>query len=482
MDIIKWGWENAWFQKENAKVLSERTGKQAIVVSAMRSDEFNTTSQLIHLADLLAHRPESYQDDVYEIHYQMREFHQDLLSSQWASDSILRECRVIFWELESRITSYIVDIIPTTTEYTIPTVENDYSISYKERGRIKKFSLAWFWEYISARLNTLYMQSYSWLSVWMLERLPWDNKSFYDNTWRIASQVRGILLDKDMVFIPWYLPGTGADIMTTVGRWYSDATASLIALSMKEEFPDDEVILCIEKMVEGFMSADPRIVDTSKLIPELNYILAKEIITEKWPEAKLLHPKSLDRRIQAANIPVRLYNPFSTSPGTMVTKMAENMSEGIFYIGGVKDIEALVYSSGRMEEWFIAETSQALADTWVNVKEVLGSWTEHTSLFSPSDISITDMKQTMIHRFWLTAPEAGEFVEHRDDYSLVYCVGNMKDIVGSLAQVTSCLKNNNINVKWFTQWLEQRAMAIVVDKKDYQKTILALHDELIPQE
>lgn len=45
--------------------------------------------------------------------------------------------------------------------------------------------------------------------------------------------------------------------MTTIGRGFTDATASLIALSLKEVGYD--ATLCIEKMVDGFMSTDPRI-------------------------------------------------------------------------------------------------------------------------------------------------------------------------------------------------------------------------------
>jgi len=478
LDVIKWGWENAWLLKSNSEVLSQTEGKKVIVVSAMRSDDFNTTSKLIEISNSLRNKKISYIPHMSSLISDLKNFHLQKLSENGSDDILLQECERIF-EILRGIMSSIIYVSPW--EQIIPEESNDFTIRYQERGCDKNLSLLGFGEYISARLNVLYMQQVLWKSVGSLERLPWPDTSFYASMWKISSQVRGIMQDKDIVLVPGYLPGTWSNILETIGRGYSDATASLVALSMKQE--GYEVTLGVEKMVDGFMSADPRVLqwtwEEAQLIPELSYILAKEIITEKWPEAKLLHPKSLDRRIQAWDIPVHLYNPFSASSGTIISGTTENIPEWILYIGWVQDIEALVYSSWRMEQGFIAETNTALADIGINVKEILWSGTEHTSLFSPSDISIEDMKWIMMDRFWLTAPEAWEFVEHRNNYSLVYCVGNMKDIIGSLDQVTSCLKNNSINVKWFSQWLEQRAMAIVVDKSDYKKTILALHDELI---
>lgn len=55
----------------------------------------------------------------------------------------------------------------------------------------------------------------------------------------------------------------------------------------------------------------------------------------------------------------------------------------------------------------------ALAETGVNVKEILGSGTEHTSVFSRTDTDIETMRRSMQEKYDLNASEAGEFVEHR---------------------------------------------------------------------
>lgn len=475
VNIIKWWWENAGLPKDNAEVLSAWSWKKAIIVSAMRSNEFNTTSKLLEISELLSVQVEWFDMKIERIVTELEDFHLQLLSQQWANSSIITVCKWIFIELRNIISSYLKDI-PNDKKIT-PGESNDFSINYKRNNQEKTISLAGFWEYISARLNTLYMQTDTSLNVWLLEKLPWEEKPFYENIKRVSTQVWWMLKSKDIVFIPWYLWGTGQNVFETIWRWYTDAVAALVAISMKESWWNTK--LCIEKMVEWFLSADPRIIKNPQLIEELNYLIAKEIITEKWPEAKLLHPKTLDRRVQSADIPVHLYNPFSDSNGTIISKTADKMPEGVFYIGGVKNIEALIFSSAKMEEWFIADTNSAIAKAGINVKEILGSGTEHTSLFSGGSWNISYLQKIMMEKYSLTAQDAWEFVEHRDNLSLVYCVGNMKDIIGNLAQVTACLKTHNINVKWFTQWLEQRAMAIVVSNSDYEKCINALHDELI---
>ena len=471
LNVIKWWGENAGMLRENSEVLQGGWSQRVIVVSAMRSDEFNTTSKLQEIGELLNLKLEWYENWVQSIMQQSQDFHFALLSSHRASDSVLNKCKKIFQDLENILSTYIK--MPQE-EKIIPSKENDYSINYIKDGKYEETSLIWWGEYISARLNALYLWECQNSTIKVVSNLG-VNKDFYENISRIWSKIQKILSQWNTpIFVPWYLGGTWNNILSTIGRWYSDATASLIAVSMKNKGFDTN--LSIEKMVEWFLSADPRIVDNPKLIEALNYLLAKEIITESWPAAKLLHPESLNRKIQEAHIPVRVYNPFSSSWGTIISSRAKNMPKGIFYIGWVEDIKTLTYSSGRLDtQWFIANTSRVLAEAWVNIKEAFWTATEQSYAFSSSEDDIQEIIQEMKQQYGLTNQQSWEYVKYQENYSLIYCVGNMKDVIGTLHAVTWVCEENAINVKAIAQWLQQRAIVIVVERLDYKKAINALH-------
>lgn len=461
IDVIKWWGENAGMLRENFNVQKNLEKNRVIVVSAMRSDDFNTTSYLEELAQLLQTGEKS-KNQAQVLIWEIHKFHTNHLKEQDAQKEVFKELDELIQQLQDNINH----AIKTGQK---PKIENDYCIESIEKTSI---SIIWYGEYLSAKLNTLYFsllwedsQVYAWSD---------DQLGFYDNVERIWTAIQEALEEDDIIFVPWYISGTGGNILTTIGRWYSDASASLVALAMKHIWYD--TTLCIEKMVEWFMSADPRIVKEAILIPELNYLLAKEIITEKWPEAKLLHHASLSRYIQQAEISVRVYNPFSNTSWTAISKIAKYMPQGIFYVGWVEDIWALIYSSGRLDiEWFIAETSAWLAHAGISIKEPLWSATEQSYTFSQSEADMDKIVHEMQQRYNLTAKQAGEYVEYRDEYSLIYCVGNMQDIIWTLHGVTTICKNENINIKGIAQGLEQRAIMIAVEKIDYKKAIIALH-------
>ena len=480
-DVIKqWG-ENASVPKDNLKVQKAREGKRAIILSAMRSEEFNTTTNLEEIGVLLKDRPQGYLDKIDRIIKNLEDFHLQLMNSQGADDTILQEIKNMFEYLRNSIKSYLENYADDSDKQVW--FDNDYTIWYRQWWNYQRLSLIWFWEVISAKLNTLFFQPHYWEKVWNMMNIGGGNfPTFYNAKSTVGMNVSKILQKKDIVFIPWYLQGTG-NVMQQMDRGYSDPTAALVALWLKqwknyEHDNDNDITLGIEKMVDGFMTWDPRIVDNPELIRELNYLLAEEIVSETWPQPKLLHAQALNWRVQEAGIPVKLYNPFSSSPGTLITRLAENMPDGVFFVWWVEDIDTLVMSSGRMKKWFIAKTSSMLTKAWVNIKEPFWSATEQSYAFSRQKTDLEGLIDKIRRDFRLTHKKAGEFIELRQDYSLVYCVGNMKDVVGTLNDLTSAFKENNLNIKAITQWPEQRAIAIMVPKEDYKKTVRVLHDKL----
>ena len=97
--------------------------------------------------------------------------------------------------------------------------------------------------------------------------------------------------------------------MTNLGRGGSDYTASILAAAL------DADVLEIWTDVDGFMTADPRVISTAYPITELSYVEAMELCNFG---AKVVYPPTI-YPVCHKNIPILIKNTFNPdAPGTIV--------------------------------------------------------------------------------------------------------------------------------------------------------------------
>lgn len=100
-----------------------------------------------------------------------------------------------------------------------------------------------------------------------------------------------------------------ADI-TNLGRGGSDFTAALIAAALNAD--------CLEIWtdVDGFMTADPRIISDATVIPHLSFLESMDLCNFG---AKVIYPPTI-YPVFHKNIPIRILNTFNpNAPGTLIT-------------------------------------------------------------------------------------------------------------------------------------------------------------------
>ena len=98
--------------------------------------------------------------------------------------------------------------------------------------------------------------------------------------------------------------------MTNLGRGGSDYTAALIAAALEAE------TLEIWTDVDGFMTADPRIIKEATVIPHLSFLESMDLCNFG---AKVIYPPTI-YPVFHKNIPIRILNTFNyTAPGTYIT-------------------------------------------------------------------------------------------------------------------------------------------------------------------
>ena len=126
---------------------------------------------------------------------------------------------------------------------------------------------------------------------------------------------------------------------TNLGRGGSDYTAAIIAATLDAE------VLEIWTDVDGFMTADPRVIKTAYTINELSYVEAMELCNFG---AKVIYPPTI-YPVCVKNIPILVKNTFNPEgPGTIIKDKIENDRKPIKGISSIAGT-TLITVTGRRQ-------------------------------------------------------------------------------------------------------------------------------------
>ena len=126
---------------------------------------------------------------------------------------------------------------------------------------------------------------------------------------------------------------------TNLGRGGSDYTASIIAAAL------DASVLEIWTDVDGFMTADPRVISSAYVIPELSYIEAMELSNFG---AKVIYPPTI-YPVCIKHIPILVKNTFNPdAPGSIIKDEVKDDSRSIKGISSIKGTTLITVSGLSM--------------------------------------------------------------------------------------------------------------------------------------
>jgi aspartate kinase len=485
LKIKKWWWENAAeFKKSPDNILKdfEKKINQIVVVSAVRSTNFNTTDNLIELAWLLNNNS---LEDAYNKILEIQNFHLEILKEKLWDNS----------EIESFINEFFINYLWKTIndwinfngEKIYPNKDNDYSIWFWD----KYLSLIWIWEELSALIQEKLIKNLNidWLDAQVVD-LNWltnditeaDNESivFEKLSKQIKSKVDKILTNWKVAVIPGYIPGFEEWIENRIGRWYTDATASMTAIWFSESY---DVILEIQKSVKWMLSADPRIVDNPKLIEQIDYLTAKEITWVRWSQAKLLHSQVLRKELLKKWIKVRLFDPFSDSKWTIISKTKNPESSWVEYVGARDNVIFFSISSWNMSDyWVLAKVFEVVKSYGISVDIVSTSETEISFTIDNwiSDELLKDLVDDIKNELDIDENDEVNFVKYSKNKALIFCIGqNLAQSIWALDKATNVLSKNLINIELMSQWAMERSMIFGIDAFNMKKAVKLLHNEFI---
>ena len=149
-----------------------------------------------------------------------------------------------------------------------------------------------------------------------------------EETTRLVKEAFKNLNNKNIYVVPGFIARDSETRETTnLGRGGSDYTASIIAAVLNAE------VLEIWTDVDGFMTADPKVIKTAYTINELSYVEAMELCNFG---AKVIYPPTI-YPVCIKNIPIKVKNTFNPEhPGTLIKDHIENDEKPIKGISSIK--------------------------------------------------------------------------------------------------------------------------------------------------
>ena len=265
--------------------------------------------------------------------------------------------------------------------------------------------------------------------------------------------------------------------VTNLGRGGSDYTASIIAAALDAE------TLEIWTDVNGFMTADPRVIHTAYTITELSYVEAMELCNFG---AKVIYPPTI-YPVCVKNIPIRVKNTFNPSdPGTVIKDKIDNDRKPIKGISSINGT-TLITVTGLSMVGVIGVNRRiftALADNGISVFMVSQASSENSTSIGVRDEDADEAVRVLNHEFAKEIETGAMFPMHAESgLATIAIVGeNMKHTPGIAGKLYGTLGRSGISVIACAQGASETNISFVVDSKYLRKSLNVLHDSFFLSE
>lgn len=292
------------------------------------------------------------------------------------------------------------------------------------------------------------------------------------------------LIDKELSAKEWNTAVCGGFLATdsegeisNLGRGGSDYTASILAAALEAE------ILEIWTDVDGFMTADPKVIDHAYVIPQLTFTEAMELCNFG---AKVIYPPTI-YPVYHKNIPIKVKNTFNPdAPGTLISNDKTSTDKLIKGISSINDT-ALITISSLCMVGVIGVNSRifnVLTNKGVSVFLVSQAASENNTTIAVRNADAELAAETLKKEFAVELAD-GMFneVEVEHDLATVAVVGeNMKHCTGIAGKLFNTVGRNGIDVIACAQGAAQTNISFVIEKKSLRKTLNVIHDSFFLSE
>ncbi|MBN1998762.1 bifunctional aspartate kinase/homoserine dehydrogenase I [candidate division KSB1 bacterium] len=290
---------------------------------------------------------------------------------------------------------------------------------------------------------------------------------FLDETF---TAIRSIVT-RDIIYVATgFIGSTTEGITTTLGRGGSDYTAALFGTALKSEQIE------IWTDVDGFMSADPRLVTEAFVLPRVSYEEAMEL---SYFGAKVIHPQTLAPAVKQ-KIPILIKNSYAPEKsGTIIASGKTDHFHPVKGIASFKGISLLnVQGSGMVGVPGISgRLFGVLARCGINVIMISQASSEHSICFVVQSRDDQAAKEAIEVEFeGEIASGKIDKIEINSNLAIIAAVGDdMRGTPGISGKLFNALGQNSINVVAIAQGSSERNVSLVVKAVEVEKAVNVIH-------
>ena len=297
------------------------------------------------------------------------------------------------------------------------------------------------------------------------------DKPFLDIDQRFCSYLQKALakLVKDcgakVPVVTGFLGFIPSGIIHSIGRGYTDFTAALIATGIRAKE------LQIWKEVNGIYTADPKKVNTAKVLTRITPAEASELT---YFGSEVIHPFTMEQ-VTNANIPVRIKNTFEPNlPGTIIKPLGKSGSDkkGATAVTVKRDIVIVNIQSNRM---MMAYGFMSKVFDIFNRYEIV------IDLVSTSEVSVSlSLDNTQNLEQAIRDLKHLGSVSIRKGMAILSLVGEgMRNSVGTAGKMFSNLAEQGINIEVISQGASEINISCAIEDQYSDKALKAVHEMLV---
>ena len=268
--------------------------------------------------------------------------------------------------------------------------------------------------------------------------------------------------------------------ITNLGRGGSDYTASILAARLGAS------VLEIWTDVDGFMTADPRVINSAYVIDRLSFIEAMELCNFG---AKVIYPPTI-YPVYHKNIPIRVCNTFNPhAPGTLITQEYRRTDGQRALITGISSIDntCLVTVQGLGMVGVIGVNHRifkTLAETGVSVFMVSQASSENNTTFAVRNEDADRAVEALNKEFSLerSQGEINDVTAEKGLATVAIVSEDMKRTPGIAGRLFGTLGRAGISAIACAQGASETNISFAIKSDVLRKALNSIHDSFFLSE
>ena len=426
------------------RIIEAIEGKAIIVVSALGG----LTDMLISMAQRATKGEKDWKEDFISV----KKRHLDIIDKLVPTENqkqVLNKIQSQFISLENQLEE--LSLNKTLTESIL-----DHIVSYGERMS-------------SVIVAAIIKNGKRYFSPDFIKTEKWYGKNIADLklTERLIRETFLTIDDNEKAIVPGFISSDrNTGIITNLGRGGSDYTGALLAASLDAE------ILEIWTDVDGFMTADPRIVKEAFRIDHLSYTESMELCNFG---AKVVYPPTI-YPVFHKNIPIKILNTFNLeAPGTLITDQILSTDPDIKGVSALKGISliTIAINESTKSSQIIKRAFNSLSKKALRIFSIANPEPESEFNFAVSTTDIKDIISVLEEEF---REEIYDGIMKRptikNNLAAIALVGkNMKSFSRLAARIGHSLRRSGINVEAFSTGNSDTTIMYIINQ---EKSLIAL--------